>query len=404
MRTPILVSALLIGGLAASAAHTAAPPVTAWINGRWFDGTAFKRLEVYSAGDRLTLNRPRKIDRTVDLSGRFITLPFGEARNHNLQGSAGDAAVIRTYLEQGIFYVMIQGAVPAARTALSGRINRPESVDVAFAGGGFTAPGGHPSALIARNIKSGGMQAADGDGGFYNVVASAEDVDRAWTRVEAQRPDFIKIFLVYSEDRVAGLSRPTNSDRHGIDPKLVFPIVEKVHRDKLRAFVHVESAFDFDIAISARADVIAHLPGFWPDARRIADHGVKIYRISDQAAEGAGKRHVTVITTLGEALGALESGKEWAGLRDSLLEVYRHNLSTLARHRVRVAIGSDQFRGTSLGEALAIHKAGLMTSVELLRALSIETPTVIFPDRAPIGFGEGARSLTSPPSNGSACV
>ena len=79
--------------------------VTAWTNGRWFNGTAFIRADVYSRGSRITLKRPRTVHRTVDLSGRYLVPAFGEAHNHNLPGP-DVPGTIRRYLEQGIYYVM----------------------------------------------------------------------------------------------------------------------------------------------------------------------------------------------------------------------------------------------------------------------------------------------------------
>ena len=94
----------LAAALAATMAVTAdaaTPRVTAWTNGQWFDGAAFRRVDVYSVGDRLTLKRPKAIDETVDLAGGWVTGAFGEAHNHNIPG-IDTAANIRTYLEQGI--------------------------------------------------------------------------------------------------------------------------------------------------------------------------------------------------------------------------------------------------------------------------------------------------------------
>jgi len=47
--------------------------------------------------------------------------------------------------------------VAGAAQTLAGRINVPASIDVAFAKSGFSGPGGNPSALVERNIKSGRM-------------------------------------------------------------------------------------------------------------------------------------------------------------------------------------------------------------------------------------------------------
>jgi len=70
--------------------------------------------------------------------------------------------------------------------------------------------------------------------------------------------------------------------------------------------------------------------------------------------------------------------------------VLRWNFHVLKRHGVRIAIGCEEFRSTSVPEALAIAQAGLMTSAEVLQSLSVTTPAAIFPQRAPFGLAQGA--------------
>ena len=359
--------------------------IVGWRNGAWFDGTGFRRVDVYSIGDRLSLKRPSKVDRTVDVSGKFLMGAFGEAHNHNIPGVDAEQT-IRMYLDPGIFYVMIQTNVPAAPAKLKGVINRPESVDVLFANGSFTAPGGHPSALVRRNIANGGMTNDDLDGGFIQPVRFRADIDRVWsTRIAQQRPDFIKLTLVYSEDRVAGLPRPDN-DRHGLDPSLASYLVERAHRDHLRVSAHVESAYDFDVAVAARSDLIAHMPGFWPDPVRIKAKGPDVYRISEDAARRAARQRTIVITTVGDAI----RENATPDVREQFLDALRWNFNLLKRHGVRIAIGSDEYRSSSVTEALTIAQAGVMTNAEVLRSLSVTTPQAIFPQRAPFGLAEGA--------------
>jgi len=375
--------AFLLFALPAAAAQE--PETVAWRNGAWFDGTGFRRVDVYSIGDRLTLKNVSQVDRTIDLTGRFLMGAFGEAHNHNIP-SDNTKRTIRAYLEQGIFYVMIQTNVPDAPAKLKGLINRPDSIDVLFANGSFTAPGGHPSALVRRNIANGGMTNDDLDGGFIQPVRFRADIDRVWsTRIAQQRPDFIKLTLVYSEDRVAGLPRPDN-DRHGLDPSLASYLVERAHRDHLRVSAHVESAYDFDVAVAARSDLIAHMPGFWPDPVRIKAKGPDIYRISEDAARRAARQRTIVITTVGDAI----RENATPDVREQFLDALRWNFNLLKRHGVRIAIGSDEYRSSSVTEALTIAQAGVMTNAEVLRSLSVTTPQAIFPQRAPFGLAEGA--------------
>jgi len=375
--------------LALAYLRAAAPTATAWVNGQWFDGTRFTRLDVYSIGDRLTLRRPRTVDRTIDLAGGYVTGAFGEAHTHQVTSGDADAS-IRTFLRQGIFYVMSQANIAQARERLGSRVNVASSLDVAFAGGGFTAPGGHATALVKRNISQGGMTPDDLTGGFLTSVASIEDVDRAWPKLRTQRPDFVKIILVYSEDRVAGLPRPTDNDRHGLDPRLVPHIVRLAHRDGLRVSAHVESAYDFEVAAKAGVDLFAHMPGFWPDFARLAAKGAGVYEISEASAKLAAQRKARVITTIGETLRNVGENEEYRRFREPILEVLRHNFEVLSKHGVTIAIGSDQFRSTSVQEALEIYKSGLMPAAALLRALTVDAASTIFPKRAPFGLAEGA--------------
>ena len=178
------IGAAAAAGLLVLAPLQAAAPVTAWVNGHWFDGTRFREVTVYSDGERLTLKRPAAISLTVDLGQRFITGAFAEAHNHNVPGIDAKASV-RTNLDHGIFYVMIQANAPTARAQAAGLVNTPESIDVAFANGAFTAPGGHPTALVKRQISGGGMTSDDLDGGFLLPVASPADVASRWSEASS---------------------------------------------------------------------------------------------------------------------------------------------------------------------------------------------------------------------------
>ena len=92
-----------------------------------------------------------------------------------------------------------------------------------------------------------------------------------------------------------------------------------------------------------------------------------------------------MITTVGDVLrqNASPDAREQ-------VDVLRWNFDVLKRHGVRIAIGSDEFRSTSVPEALAIAQAGLMTNAEVLQSLSVTTPGALFPHRAPFGLADGA--------------
>ena len=105
------IGVFLLFALALTAAAAQEPESVAWRNAAWFDGREFRRMDVYSIGDRLTLKKPSQVDRSLDLTGKFVTGAFGEAHNHNIP-SDDTERTSRTYLGRGIFYVMIQTNQP----------------------------------------------------------------------------------------------------------------------------------------------------------------------------------------------------------------------------------------------------------------------------------------------------
>ena len=85
-------------------------------HGQWFDGQKFVAKKFYTVGGKLTSKKPARVDSVIDLSGKYVVPPFGEAHNHNVaQGSRLDA-FIRQYLEAGIFYVKNPNSLPRATT------------------------------------------------------------------------------------------------------------------------------------------------------------------------------------------------------------------------------------------------------------------------------------------------
>src|SRR5262245_56876758 len=196
-------------------------------NGQWFDGQKFVRKEFYSVGGMLTSKKPSRVDSVIDLSGKYLIPPFGEAHNHNVTESSRIDSIIRMYLEAGTFYVKNPNSLPRATTPLVGKINTARSVDVVFSGGGLTASGGHPIGLVESQIARGSWTKADGEGAFYFVIDNQADLDRKWDSILAGRPDFIKTYLVYSEEYARRRNDDAYTDWRGLDPALLPEIVRR---------------------------------------------------------------------------------------------------------------------------------------------------------------------------------
>jgi hypothetical protein len=333
----------------------------------------------------LTSRRPSRVDSIIDLSGKYIVPPFGEAHNHNVEQSARLDGVIGMYLEAGIFYVKNPNSLPRVTTPLAGKINLPRSIDVVFSGGGLTASGGHPIRLAERNIARGSWEQPDGEGAFYFVIDHQADMDQKWESIIAGRPDFIKTYLMYSEEYARRKNDAAYLDWRGLDPALLPEIVRRAHRARLRVSAHVETAADFHHALIAGVDEINHLPGFRPDRNDLSNYqNLSRYEISEADARLAARHGTIVVTTISEVIDELDK-LDKHGPQASMALVARNmlsrNLQLLARHHVRIVIGSDRYRQTALPEAMSLHGLKIFDNLTLLKMWCEVTPRAIFPKR-----------------------
>ena len=93
--------------------------------------------------------------------------------------------------------------LPRLTEPIRSRLNRPDSLDVVFANGGLTATGGHPirlrELLLERGAYPGFTKESLRDHGYY-VIDRPADLESKWEAILANRPDFIKAFLLRSEE------------------------------------------------------------------------------------------------------------------------------------------------------------------------------------------------------------
>jgi hypothetical protein len=343
-----------------------------YVHGRWFDGEQFVREDFYTSNGLLTHARPPRVDSIVDLTGMYVVPPYGEAHNHNIDGFKNVGDRINRYLHDGIFYVKNPNSIPRYTRALAGTVNIPTSVDVVVSNGGLTSSGGHPLELVRRNIALGIFTEQDAEGGMYYIIDTPADLKNKWPRILADRPDFIKTYLLYSEEFSRRRDDTSYFGWKGLDPALLAAIVAQAHRDTLRVSAHIETSRDFHNALVAGVDEINHMPGFRADSTI----SFAAYELSPEDAADAARRGVTVVTTLA---GAGTSGSK--GYQERFRELQRKNLALLKQFRVRIAIGSDAYRQTSVDEAMYVSSLGVFGNAELLGMWCENTSRTIFPRR-----------------------
>lgn len=139
------------------------------------------------------------------------------------------------------------------------------------------------------------------------------------------------------------------------------------------------------------------MPGFRPDRDSVStfSRGVARYAIAPADARLAAQRGVVVVTTLGESTDFLAMGDK-SGLdsaaRTMIRDLYVRNLRLLRSAGVRIALGSDNFRGNTLTEIMSIRTLGVFDDRELLRMWSVVTPRAIFPGRHIACFEAGCEA------------
>ena len=376
MKTFVLALLLLL-----AASGCARPDRIRWANGRWFDGRGFSQRTLYSDGAVLTEKEPPWVGSTVDLRGRYVVPPFGDAHHHGIDSAPGLDAKIASFLRGGIFYVKNPNVIPDLLTAeVRGKLDRPDSIDVSFSNGGLTSTGGHPAPLHAELAKRGvfpGLGPADMENRAYFLVDDEPSLAAKWPRILAGRPDFIKTFLLFS-GQTAPEGTPPDFAK-GLSPEVLRAVVVRAHAAGLRVTSHIETALDFRVAVDAGVDEITHLPQF---AVPLCKSQPALCEIDAATAARCAERGIVVV--------AAPLGWRWDPIPAEKLEALKqHQRSTLQRLMaagVRIALGSDGISGetpfpTAVGDALWIHDNGYMSDLALLRAWTENTARTIFPSR-----------------------
>jgi len=365
-------------------------------NGRWLVGDSFEERTWYAVHGVLRRERPALVDSVIDLQQRFILPPFGDAHNHML-GSPGSLDPFRDqYVAEGSFYVQVMGNRKTAADRIRSQFNTACTLDVVWADGVLTATLGHgfenaeskamgifdlQTALRTRGADLQASRIAENDA--YWFIDSLADLDRKWPAIVANRPDLLKIMLVFSSDSAERTSWADSAWYvHGLRPALVPDIVRRAHAAGLRVAAHVDTAHDFEVAARAGADVLAHSVGYGIPEGREAD-----FRISDAVARLVAEHNAVVIPTAAVEADFRKPADSAGLARD--LAVQRENLGLLSRYGVRVAVGPDMYGSTARREIDALRRLGVWDDRTLLRMWYEITPRSIFPGRRIGRLAEG---------------
>ena len=348
-------------------------------NGNWFNGKTFKKKTFYSVNGIFSRKKPKMIDESVDLKNQFVIPPFGEAHNHSIDNKFTVKPVIKKYLDNGIFYIKNPNSILRFTKEVRPMVNRPETVDVIFSHGGLTAKGGHPIPLYSRIIEGGLKQVGINDvseleNDSYYIINNAKEFEKKWSMIKKENPDFIKTYLLYSEEYEKRKDSKNQFEGKGLNPKLLPKIVKKAHADGLRVTTHIETAYDFKMAVAAGVDEINHLPAYYASKWR---KSFAPYKLNKEDAKLAAKKGVFVVPTYSLA----EMFEKDSETIKKTQEVQKANLKILQKAGVKITIGCDDYMKTSKKEALYLKRLGVFSNLELLKMWTENTPQTIFPKR-----------------------
>lgn len=366
----------------------------AYENGQWFDGNTFIEQSLFSIDGVFTDRRPSRIDTTYNLSGKFIIPPFGDAHTHELGSKESLEEMLPRFVEDGIFYVQVLTNHASKITDFRDEFSRPNTIDVIYANGGLTSTLGHPfvafetsamglhwSAMFTQRDKIKKSRLVEKDA--YWFLDSPDDVELQWEDIMASDPDLIKIYLI-NTSKHDELFKSESMGNFGLSVQTAESIVKKANESGLHVVAHVETADDFRIGLDIGVDGFGHLPGYSWDAIENPEQ----YRLTDDDINRAAQKNIFVTPTANFAR-VYATSFENDGTRsideDRLEIVNRFLLEELQRLNdmgVRIAIGSDQYRETSILELNYLYnQLGLLDAAAVLRMGTYTTPSVIFPNR-----------------------
>lgn len=359
-------------------------------NGQWFDGKIFKRQTMYSVDGFFTKKKPQEIDEAIDLKNQFVIPPLADAHTHHFDSSYSVAKEVAMYLKDGVFYAKVQTDVRTSAAEIKDKVNQPNSVDVTYAHGALTHTYGHGIEIYealalgyyfdrkiydSKIAEIAASRIRENDA--YYIIDTAEDLEKKWQKILDGKPDFIKIYLLGSEDYEEKNKNIPNIRLGdiGLDPKLVPLIVKKAHAAGLRVSAHVDTVTDYRIALNGGVDEMAHLPGYYVNLKDNLDK----YLLTENDVRETVRKGVWIVPA------PIYNGYIELEIRARTDIGLKANFKLLKKFRAKIAFGSDRYGSTPVDDVFYLQTLGVFSNLELLKIWAEDTPRTIFPKRK-IGF------------------
>lgn len=388
---------------------------TAYVGGSWWTGEAFEARDTTWAERGVFVARPSgPTARDVDLRGRFVVPPYGDAHTHMLSDPWQGPGHASLYEREGVFYALVVTNRQSWAAQIRDRFAGPGSVDVAYSHGGWTSPRSHPAqvyewqalGLVGRDLTDADRaaiqesQLAEDDA--YFEVTSLADVEAKWPVFLSHAPDLVKVYLLDAANdlgpSVSGISE--FPEGRGLSEDVLREVVRRAHAAGLRVVAHVDTGADVRLAVAAGVDGLAHLPGYGYGA------GIDTpYLLGEDTIRAMGAREMIVVPTSVVGVGLHTGRPARAALARDLL---RRETRALHAAGARIGIGTDRWNQTSTAEADYLAEHEVFPLPTLLDLWTRTTPQIVFPGRAigrlASGFEASLLALACDPTADWACA
>ncbi len=358
-------------------------------NVNFFTDGQFKIFPIaYVFNGKFTFKKPSSIDTIVNLDNKFVIPPLAEGHTHKLDSQSELDKDIQTFLKQGVFYALVLNNLSSNSTSNKTKLNVPKTLDVAYANGGITASGQHPSFVYER-ILSGIKEwwlpdntekiknSRKGENDAYWFMDSPEDVIKKWDIYIKTNPDIVKVYLMNVQNNFS-------QNPKSLSEKTIREIVKKAKKSGLRVVAHIESFEDLKIALKSGISIFGHMPHY--NVNYLKELPKELI-FTNKELKVIAKLKPVIIPTLSfnEEFSIVRNAKNnYQGELDTAifnrsLKFQKETIKKLKDVGFSFAIGSD--RDYLLPELLYWFKYQIFSNNEIITIATKNTPRLIFPNR-----------------------
>lgn len=343
-------------------------------NGQWYDGQGFVTATWYTANGVLSKKAPAKVDSVINLEGKYIIPPFGDAHCSSVSENPSASNTLSMYMGEGVYYLQIVGNTQEGRSASSPLLNKPTTPDATFSNGVITCTLGYPfleyegPANKIKNPSQWGEKYAElkhsqkmlGNG--YWFIDNKDALAANWEKLKMQNPDVVFIYLLDAQNN-------GGKEGKGLSAEVAKMVIKKAHKAGLRVFAQVETAEDLRLGVKLGVDGFANLPGHNWDGNGEA----RKYELNEADLKMLAKKKIPVVLLL--------SHGQTAANKTAVQAFHKKSLVQLKKAGVVVVMGSDDSQRTLRMELNYWFGLGELDDAWTLKVLCENTPKAIFPKR-----------------------